>query len=63
MADILRGWKEIADVLTIDVRTAQRWAETRGMPVHGEGRKWARRAELETWARAHDIPTSSAVAS
>jgi hypothetical protein len=50
----LDGWKAIADYLGRDVRTAQRWREERGMPVHripgGKGgAMFADRAELDAW--------------
>jgi hypothetical protein len=50
----LDGWKAIADYLGRDVRTAQRWRDERGMPVHRVpgGRSatvFADRAELDAW--------------
>lgn len=31
---VLTGWKEIANYLHRGVRTAQRWAQTDGLPIH-----------------------------
>src|SRR3954462_12480482 len=50
----LDGWKAIADHLGRDVRTAQRWRDERGMPVHRvPGRKggavFADAAEVDAW--------------
>ncbi len=52
----LNGWKEIAAHLGKAVRTAQRWEEELGLPVHripGPGGEiiYARTAELEEWKR------------
>lgn len=51
---VLDSWKEIAAYLKRDVRTARRWEQTRGLPVHrlpGEGRApvFAVRGELDRW--------------
>ena len=48
----LDGWKPIADYLGRDARTAQRWRDERGLPVHRvPGRKggavFANPAELD----------------
>jgi hypothetical protein len=58
----LDGWKAIADYLVRDVRTAQRWRDERGMPVHSvPGRKGgavcADRLELDAWL-FHTTPTA-----
>src|SRR5262249_36132750 len=50
----LHGWKAIADYLGRDVRTAQRWRDERGMPVHRvpggkSGSVFADPAELDAW--------------
>jgi hypothetical protein len=49
----LRSWKQIAEYLGIEVRTAQKWEKERGLPVHrysgGRGRVLARPSELEVW--------------
>ncbi|MBK7927177.1 MAG: tetratricopeptide repeat protein [Bryobacterales bacterium] len=57
--DVLDSWKEIAEHLGRDVRTAMRWERSRGLPVHRlpGGRKaavYALRSELEQWrGKAH----------
>ncbi|MEK7407994.1 MAG: hypothetical protein AAB225_23230, partial [Acidobacteriota bacterium] len=52
----LTSWKEIADHLRVNIRTAQRWEEERRLPVHrlgGErGRVVAWTAELDRWKKA-----------
>jgi hypothetical protein len=53
----LNSWKEIAGFLRVDVKTAQRWESTRGLPVRrlpGEGRKtvFAFQDEIEAWLSA-----------
>jgi len=50
----LDGWKAVADYLGRDVRTAQRWRDERGMPMHRVpghkgGTVFAERAELDAW--------------
>ena len=55
-ADVLDGWKNIADYLGKSVRTAQRWRQEFGMPVHRLGGRegenvFAFRSELEAWRR------------
>lgn len=50
----LTGWKAIAAVLKVDVRTARRWERERGLPVRrlpGDSRSpvWADPAELAAW--------------
>src|SRR4051812_6878241 len=51
--DRLDSWKEIADYLGRDVRTAMRWAKTHGLPVRrvaGKGRSvFAFRNEIDEW--------------
>ncbi len=56
MSERLDSWKEIAGYLRRDVRTVQRWAAERGLPVHrvpgGEKpRVFALKSELEAWLR------------
>ncbi len=56
MADRLESWKEIAAHLGREVRTAQRWAATRGLPVHhlpgGERpRVFSLTSEIDAWLR------------
>ena len=53
-SDRLDGWKAIADFLARDQRTVQRWAKTRGLPIHhlhgGKGGSvFAVRRELDEW--------------
>jgi hypothetical protein len=55
----LTSWKAIADYLEINVRTAQRWEQERGLPVRrfsGEkGRVLSAIADLERWRRVNLI--------
>jgi hypothetical protein len=58
----LDGWKAIADYLGRDVRTAQRWRDERGMPVHRVpggrgGTVFADRGELDEWLFQTTIST------
>lgn len=56
--DILDSWKEIAIYLNRDVRTAMRWEQTRGLPVHrlpGGAAVHALRSELDAWRRSGRI--------
>jgi hypothetical protein len=53
----LDSWKEIADYLGRDVRTAMRWEKTQGLPVRrvpgGPGRSvFAYAAEIDVWLKA-----------
>ena len=49
LPDLLKGWKQIADLLGQSVSIAQRWAGT-GMPVRREGRSvTALASELTAW--------------
>src|SRR6266446_5215910 len=50
----LDSWKEIADYLSREVRTVQRWEKTEDLPVHRHGHKkkstvYAYSAELDDW--------------
>lgn len=48
----LTSWKEIADYLSVTVRTAQNWEKTRGLPVQripGGGRVFVRTEQLQSW--------------
>lgn len=52
----LASWKEIAEYLGVNVRTAQKWETERGLPVHrlpgsGRGHVLVTINELETWKR------------
>ncbi len=53
----LVGWKEIADYLRLNTRTAQKWEEEKGLPVRrypGEkGRVYAYAEEIEAWKEGH----------
>ncbi len=52
----LNSWKEIAGFLKVTERTAQRWEETRGLPVRRSsgprGRVAARSTDLASWRQA-----------
>jgi len=55
-ADRLDSWKEIAAYLKREVRTAQRWEKSEGLPVHRHQHDklstvYAFRSELDTWWR------------
>lgn len=57
----LRGWKAIADYLNKSTRTAQKWTETRGLPVHKlGGGVIAYKSELNDWisTRGKELATS-----
>jgi Tol biopolymer transport system component len=49
----LESWKEIAGYLKRDVRTVQRWEQSKNLPVHRlpgkHGAVYAWKSELETW--------------
>jgi tetratricopeptide (TPR) repeat protein len=62
--DHLQGWKEIADYLNRDERTAKRWEKQRGLPVRripGEGRAnvYVIVSELEGWLAAGERASST----
>lgn len=62
----LESWKEIATHLNRDVRTVQRWAQTRGLPVRrlpgGEmARVYALQSELDAWWNSREPETRQAV--
>lgn len=61
----LTGWKAIAAHLGVDVRTARRWEEERGLPVRrlpGDNRSpvWADPRELDSWMRDPSVERSAA---
>ena len=60
----LRSWKEIAELLEVTVRTAQRWEKEKGLPVRrdgpGKGHVVADAAELLAWREAGDLEDQSA---
>ncbi len=52
--EILQGWKEIAEYVSRDERTAKRWEKERGLPVRrtpgrGRGSVYALVADLDSW--------------
>ena len=53
----LVGWKEIAEYLRLNTRTAQKWESEKGLPVRrypGEkGRVYAYTDEIESWKEGH----------
>ncbi len=56
--DVLNGWKEIAQYISRDIRTVERWEKQRGLPVRripgaGRGVVYARVSELEQWLAGH----------
>lgn len=55
----LSSWKEIAQYLGVDVKTAQRWERQRNLPVHrvpGDLRSavYSTRSEIEEWLKRGD---------
>lgn len=55
------SWKDISAYLGRDIRTARRWEEERGLPVHrvpGAGRRavYAYRSEIDTWLLSSTPP-------
>ena len=62
--DHLQGWKEIAEYLNRDERTAKRWEKQRGLPVRripGEARAsvYVIISELEGWLAAGERGSST----
>lgn len=58
--DRLDSWKEIAEYLSRDVTTVQRWEKREGMPVHRHvhdrmGSVYASRTELDAWIRSRNL--------
>jgi hypothetical protein len=53
VSDRLESWKEIAGYFGVNVRTAQHWERTLGLPIQRlpgpKGRVYALRTELEAW--------------
>jgi TolB-like protein len=65
MADRLGSWKEIAGYLGRDVRTVQRWARARHLPVHRlpggrRPRVFSLRSEIDLWLRSGSSRPDSA---
>ena len=57
----INSWKEIAAYLRVDIRTARRWAQERGLPLRripGEGRRavFAYASEIDAWLRSGNQP-------
>jgi Tol biopolymer transport system component len=60
LEDRLDSWKEIAEYLSRDVTTVQRWEKREGMPVHRHvhdrmGSVYAFRADLDAWMRGRNL--------
>lgn len=58
--DRLDSWKQIADHLGREVRTAIRWERERGLPVHRvpggqRGVVFAYRSEIDAWLRSREL--------
>ena len=63
----LDSWKEIASYLGREVRTAQRWEEREGLPVHRHihnkaGSVYAFKTEIDEWRKSR-LPNPSALVS
>ena len=61
----LKSWKQIAAFFGTDERTAKRWEQKRGLPVHrlpGDTKAtvYAEVAELETWLMGETAPATAA---
>jgi hypothetical protein len=63
MREELITWKEIANHLGVNVRTAQRWERERGLPVRRlpgrSGRLVVARAALDVWQRTAQTTSRS----
>ena len=62
MPERLESWKEIAAYLGREVRTVQRWASERGLPVHHlpggpRPRVFSVKSELDAWLQAGRTPS------
>jgi len=60
LEDRLDSWKEIAEYLSRDVTTVQRWEKREGMPVHRHvhdriGSVYAFRLDLDAWMRSRNL--------
>jgi Tol biopolymer transport system component len=58
--DRLDSWKEIAEYLSRDVTTVQRWEKREGMPIHRHvhdrmGSVYSSRTELDAWIRSRNL--------
>src|SRR5262245_48179217 len=61
----LESWKEIASYLRRDVKTARRWEQREGLPVHRHrhgslGSVYAFEGEIESWRAQRRAPRPSA---
>ena len=65
--NVLSSWKEIAMYLNKGIRTVQRWANERGLPVRRVGEKTRKSSviatpeELDAWVRSQRLTTESDV--
>jgi hypothetical protein len=57
----LSQWKEIAAYLECDVRTCQRWAAKKGLPIYKptDGRVYAYKGELDAWIEKRESRKST----
>ena len=56
----LETWGEIAAHLKVEQRTAQRWEELNGLPIHRlQGRVFAYPSELDAWRHKREAPPSN----
>jgi hypothetical protein len=60
MPDCLESWKDIAAYLRRDIRTAQRWEKTAGLPIHRvhdskSGSVFAFKSEFDSWRRLRAV--------
>lgn len=61
----LTSWKEIANFLNVDAKTAQRWERLRGLPIRripggGRGSVYALPSEIEQWLKSAGDEASEA---
>lgn len=57
-SDALDSWKEIGAYLNRDIRTAMRWEQSRGLPVHrlpGGSGVYGSRSEIDAWRKSGGI--------
>lgn len=62
--DLLQSWKEIAAYLDATERSAQRWEQLEGLPVHRQIRNkrsavYAYKSEIEQWRRSRSTPPAA----
>ncbi|MCL4847143.1 MAG: hypothetical protein KJ066_11445, partial [Acidobacteria bacterium] len=64
-SDRLTGWKDIAAFLGKGVRTAQRWEDELGLPIHRLGKEgggeivFAYKTEIARWLAATELARSA----